>query len=514
MNKKIFTVKGYLLDDEQMKIVKSNAKNILVIAGAGSGKSLTIVGKIKYLIEVKRLREEEILCISFTNDSCNSLKSSILKELGCNVDVLTFHKLALNILKDNNLNYFVAESNLLDFLVNEFINYVFVDDRFYKNIVLKYFGVSLLFRNVNALYKSLLVTRKKDVDMLINKICTFIRLFKSSGKDYEHLNKIFNKEKNKYFNRNNVFFLILVVKLMYEYELELCSAGKVDFDDMIRIAAKIVNESGKSYKYKYIIIDEFQDTSFARYNLIKSLLNKTNPNFMAVGDDYQSIYRFSGCELGLFLNFNKFFDDCKIYKIQTTYRNSLDLIKICEKFIKVNRDQLDKKLKSNINLCKPIKIIYYIDQRKMFFNLIKYLYNLGVRNIMVLGRNNNNLNDVLSFYFTINEENYLSLNGFDDLKIRYLTVHKSKGLEEECVIVVSLIDDVWGFPNKKKNERIFNYVLLGKERCPYSEERRLFYVALTRTKSYVYLLVDKRNPSIFVKEIIKENFQNIEILNI
>ena len=330
MNKKIFTVKGYLLDDEQMKIVKSNAKNILVIAGAGSGKSLTIVGKIKYLIEVKMLREEEILCISFTNDSCNSLKSSILKELGCNVDVLTFHKLALNILKDNNLNYFVAESNLLDFLVNEFINYVFVDDRFYKNIVLKYFGVSLLFRNVNALYKSLLVTRKKDVDMLINKICTFIRLFKSSGKDYEHLNKIFNKEKNKYFNRNNVFFLILVVKLMYEYELELCSAGKVDFDDMIRIAAKIVNESGKSYKYRYIIIDGFQDTSFARYNLIKSLLNKTNANFMAVGDDYQSIYRFSGCELGLFLNFNKFFDDCKIYKIQTTYRNSLDLIKICE----------------------------------------------------------------------------------------------------------------------------------------------------------------------------------------
>ena len=283
---------------------------------------------------------------------------------------------------------------------------------------------------------------------------------------------------------------------------------------MIRIAAKIVNESGKSYKYKYIIIDEFQDTSFARYNLIKSLLNKTNANFMAVGDDYQSIYRFSGCELGLFLNFNKFFDGCRIYKIQTTYRNSLDLIKICEKFIKVNHDQLDKKLRSNISLCKPIKIIYYIDQKKMFFNLIKYLYNLGVRNIMVLGRNNNNLYDVFSDAFFIDGENFLSLVGFDDLKIRYLTVHKSKGLEEECVIVVSLIDDVWGFPNKKKNERIFNYVLLGKERCPYSEERRLFYVALTRTKSYVYLLVDKRNPSIFVKEIIKENFQNIEILNI
>lgn len=514
MNKKIFTVKGYLLDDEQREIVKSKAKNILVIAGAGSGKTLTIVGKIKYLIKVIKLNKEEILCISFTNDSCNSLKSSILKELGCNVDVLTFHKLALNILKDDNLNYFIAENSLLKFVVSEFINYVFVNDSFYKMVVLRYFGFTLLFRNVNVLYENLLVTRKKDVDMLINKICTFIKLFKSSGKDYQYLSDIFNKEKNKLFNRNNVFFLILVVKLLYEYELELSSAGKVDFDDMIRNAAKIVNTTGKGYKYKYVIIDEFQDTSFARYNLVKNLLIKTNANFMAVGDDYQSIYRFSGCELGLFLNFNKFFDDCKVYKIQTTYRNSLDLIKICEKFIKVNHDQLDKKLRSNISLCKPIKIIYYIDQKKTFFNLIKYLYNLGVRNIMVLGRNNNNLYDVFSDAFFIDGENFLSLVGFDDLKIRYLTVHKSKGLEEACVIVVSLIDDVWGFPNKKKNERIFNYVVLGKERCPYSEERRLFYVALTRTKSYVYLLVDKRNPSIFVKEIIKENFQNIEIINI
>ena len=157
MNKKIFTVKGYLLDDEQMKIVKSNAKNILVIAGAGSGKSLTIVGKIKYLIEVKRLREEEILCISFTNDSCNSLKSSILKELGCNVDVLTFHKLALNILKDANLNYFIAENSLLKFVVSEFINYVFVNDSFYKIVVLRYFGFTLLFRNVNVLYENIVI---------------------------------------------------------------------------------------------------------------------------------------------------------------------------------------------------------------------------------------------------------------------------------------------------------------------------------------------------------------------
>ena len=235
---------------------------------------------------------------------------------------------------------------------------------------------------------------------------------------------------------------------------------------------------------------------------------------MAVGDDYQSIYRFSGCELGLFLNFQSFFDDSKVYKIQTTYRNSLDLVKVCERFIKVNRSQLDKTLKSNVSLYKPIKVIYYSEQREMFYKLIVYLYNIGIRNILVLARNNDNLNDVLSDAFVVNDDNFLILNGFDDLKIRFLTVHKSKGLEEECVVIISLVDDLWGFPNKKKDERIFNYVLLGKEKCPYAEERRLFYVALTRTKSYVFLLVNKYKPSIFVKEIIKTNPNYIEILKL
>ena len=514
MDRNIFKVNGYFLDDEQKNIVKSDCKNILVIAGAGSGKSLTIVGKIKYLINVYNVRKEEILCISFTNYSCFSLKSSILKELNCEIEVLTFHKLALKILKYAGFNFSISENDLLEFMINEFFYYIFVDDVFYMKIVLMYFKINVLFKNVNILYRDLLINRKKDVDMLISKICTFIRLFKSSGKSYDYLEYVFFKEKHKFFNGSNVLFLLLVIKLLYEYNLELQSFGKIDFDDMIALASDVLNKKNIFFNYKYIIIDEFQDTSVVRYNLIKSLLLYSNANFMAVGDDYQSIYRFSGCELGLFLNFQSFFDDSKVYKIQTTYRNSLDLVKVCERFIKVNRSQLDKTLKSNVSLYKPIKVIYYSEQREMFYKLIVYLYNIGIRNILVLARNNDNLNDVLSDAFVVNDDNFLILNGFEGLKIRFLTVHKSKGLEEECVVVISLVDDLWGFPNKKKDERIFNYVLLGKEKCPYAEERRLFYVALTRTKSYVFLLVNKYKPSIFVKEIIKTNPNYIEILKL
>ena len=98
------------------------------------------------------------------------------------------------------------------------------------------------------------------------------------------------------------------------------------------------------------------------------------------------------------------------------------------------------------------------------------------------------------------------------MNIRYLTIHSSKGLEEECVIIINLKDDVLGIPNKIENDKILKYVNNNIDIYPYEEERRLFYVGLTRTKSDVYLLVDKKNPSMFVKELIMDNKKYIEYI--
>ena len=97
--------------------------------------------------------------------------------------------------------------------------------------------------------------------------------------------------------------------------------------------------------------------------------------------------------------------------------------------------------------------------------------------------------------------------------IRYLTVHRSKGLEEETVIILNLEDNDWGFPNKIKDEKILKYILPKKEKYKYAEERRLFYVALTRTKNEVYLLVNKNNKSNFIKEIVNNNNKYIETIS-
>jgi len=513
MNEKII-VNGYELDSEQSKVVYSESKNSLVIAGAGSGKSFTIVGKIKYLTTVKNIRFNEILCVSFTNDSCLSLMNNLIKN-DCKVEVLTFHKLALKILKLNNIKVNITPSDYLEYIIHEYFCSLIYVDSFYIKIVLKYYKIKFNDKDYFTKYNDLV--KNGNISILEKLISTFIHLFKSGGKNYNYLLEILNDEL-KFFKKivssKNIYFIILVVKILNEYNIELNSTNSIDFDDMIKIATEILKDTSYKFKYRYIIIDEFQDTSILRYNLINELLKKTNAYFLAVGDDYQSIYRFTGCDLYLFLNFSDFFENSSIYKIQNTYRNSVELISLAGYFVQKNKSQIPKKLKSNKNLNLPIKILYYKNESNVFIKLLDYLYKHNKRKVLILGRNNKNINDVINESFIVDDKGIIEYKKYKHMNIRYLTVHKSKGLEEEIVIVLSLEDDIWGFPNKKVDDKILNYVLPGKEKYLYSEERRLFYVALTRTKNEVYLLVNKNKPSIFIKELITDSKKYVEVLEL
>lgn len=448
-------INGYPLDKYQRKAVLCKKENVLVVAGAGSGKTLTIIGKIRYLIEELKINKEDILCISFTNDTVNSLKNNLLK-YNYDIDVYTFHKLSLEIIRNNNKDISICESDLLAYIVDEF---------FYRNIKI----------------------RDKEIYLrLKNLIITFINLFKSNNYNLDKFDEIFNNLKY-----SNEYILLKIIKEIYiEYQEELNSTYKVDFNDMINEGINILKNKGYIKPYKYIIIDEYQDTSFTKYNLIKEIKKITNAKLFVVGDDFQSIYRFTGCNLDIFIKFKKYYKNSKILKIKNTYRNSQELINIAGSFIMKNKNQIKKKLLSNKRIDKPIRIIYTTNIKSTF----KKLINKIDTDILVLGRNNSDM--------------YKVMDSQTD-KVKFLTVHKSKGLEEENVIIINLEDNILGFPSKIENHKILKYVLNEKDMYPYEEERRLFYVALTRTKNYVYLIVDKNNQSIFVKEIIKNNRKNI-----
>ena len=407
------------MNEEQQEAVLS-LSNTLLIAGAGSGKTFTIINKINYLLDNNIYKEDELLIISFTNESVNDLK----RKINYNIDIKTFHKLSLDLIHTDNLK--IAKDNMLSYIIDEYFN-SYLKDHFKAKIRIK----RLLLENTK--------------DNLKKLIMTFINLYKCNNND---IDKLINLVKQSKYIKKDYYLTFLEIYLIYNNELK--SSGYVDFNDMIIMATNKINNNEVKTKYKFIMIDEFQDTSLIRLNLIKAILNQNNGTIFAVGDDYQSIYRFSGCNLNVFIHLDKYIDNLKIIKLKYNYRNSQPLITISNNFIAKNKNQLLKNSKCPKDLNKPIKIIYY--------------------------------------------------------------VNKSKGLEEDNVILINLENSNHSMPTKTKDHQIISEIL-NQDEYPYEEERRLFYVALTRTRNYIYLLVPKNNPSIFIKELIKNNKKDIEIIH-
>ena len=263
-NKKLLdNIKGYKLDNEQLKCVINEEDSCLIIAGAGSGKSLTLIAKIRYLIETKYIEEKEILCISFTKESSNKLKNELKTYYNYDIDVFTFHKLALNILKDNNIEFNIAQEDLLNYLVDEFYSTLIHQIPILEKLTIKYF-----FGNLNKCYEDI---SPNDMKVFKKTVITFIRLFKANNQ-YE--NEIYTYIKKV--NKNDYILLLNIITIYNLYKIELESQNEIDFDDMIKKATNLVKNEELNKKYKYILIDEYQDTSLVRVNLIQEIINKLN----------------------------------------------------------------------------------------------------------------------------------------------------------------------------------------------------------------------------------------------
>ena len=511
MNQKIC---GYQLDNQQQDIVLDDNKYLLVVAGAGSGKTLTILGKIYYLVEVKKIDPKDILAISFTRASANSLKEKIEKEFNYSMPVYTFHKLSLEILKNSNNKYKIADSNGLESIIHEFFTISILDYPDYMKIVLRYFNIKSN-KNIKEKYQLFYNNNYQKVELLERLISTFLHLLKCNDYKLNDFTKFLKKIKHtlsyKTYKKEKCF-LILALNFYIQYQDYLKENNEIDFDDMISYATNYVRENGIIHNYKYIIIDEYQDTSYVRFCLVKEIINKTGSKLMVVGDDFQSIYRFTGCDLSLFLDFNKYFPGAKIKKIENTYRNSQELIRVAGDFVMKNRKQIKKNLKSHKRLNKPIQIVYYKNNiRSTFKKLIEEIYHNTSKPIMILGRNNHDINRILDSEITMDKDGKISYSKNRNIILYYMTSHKSKGLEEENVIIINMDNSFLGFPKQIKDDRIIRVVNKSFEKYPFSEERRLFYVAITRTKNYTYLLVPDKNKSQFIEEILKTHKKYISI---
>lgn len=308
---------------------------------------------------------------------------------------------------------------------------------------------------------------------------------------------------------SNSYFLLD----FYDYYNEKLTSDieifKIDFNDMIFYANKFLaeNDENAPFNYKYLIIDEYQDISLGRYMFTKEIIKKNHGKIVAVGDDWQSIYGFSGSKIEYVYNFDKYYRGAKLFKINTTYRNSQTLIDYAGKFIMRNPSQIKKELVSIKDEEDPIQIVKY-DKYEEYNKLKEVIFDIHKNNpdhsILILARKNYTIDSIFkdnSFIDSVGTK--IKIKGINDINIDGMSIHRSKGLTTDDVIIIGLNNHfpVEGYGHYWLKELFKNKQI--QEKIDDAEERRVFYVALTRAKHKVYLLISNNNNYVspFVTEL-------------
>ena len=325
----------------------------------------------------------------------------------------------------------------------------------------------------------------------------FLRHFKMNNLT---IAQISNKNKPSInYIRNSMF--IGVFKPIYNaYKIMLEDNNQIDFEDQIHQAAEILEKGEYLHPYKYILVDEFQDLSQDRKRLILSLLSQNeNAHLFGVGDDWQSIYRFSGADIDLMVNFSEHFGRAAITQLTKTYRSYQGIVDTASKFIMKNPDQIKKTVLAlnDIDNCQVNIIDYNDEQSSTIEDLLDRFEKISIKNntpltVFLLGR-----------YNFLRPENMADLiDKCTHVSLSFKTIHASKGLEADYVIILNLEAGKFGFPSTIDDDPLLELVIPKPEHYPHAEERRLMYVALTRAKRGVFLLRNTRKPSVFSNELL------------
>jgi DNA helicase-4 len=375
-------------------------------------------------------------------------------------------------------------------------------------------GFILKQRNLEEVYKKIVETGKdKYIYRLIFFVMTFIEQYKTAG----YNEKGFNILRKKTDNPRTLLFLDIAEKVYCYYQETLKKRNQIDFADMINDAHAYLQEIERQkleLPYKYIIIDEFQDIARQRFNLTKRLSEITKAKVVAVGDDWQSIYAFSGSDITLFTRFLELMGTGTELKITHTYRNSQELIDIAGGFVQKNTSQIRKQLVSPKHLKDPVLIREFDDGIKPMKALAAQIESVigeitdefgKDSSILLIGRYNYDMYKLFNTdRFTELPNNRVMSVAYPDANLTFMTAHSSKGLGYDNVILVNMFEGKYGFPCQVEDDPIMKLVTYEDNSMPYAEERRLFYVALTRTRNRVYIMTPQHRPSRFLIELIKD----------
>ena len=361
-----------------------------------------------------------------------------------------------------------------------------------------------------------------------------IKRYKANWFDQEKLNSKINASPYKEYLD---IALELMMPLKDRYEKILIDQDEIDFDDMIGKALEYVLNGRFKPNWKYIMVDEFQDISDPRARLVKALKDKTtNCSLFCVGDDWQAIYRFTGSDISFTTGFSDYFGVTQFTKLKKTFRFNNSISDISSQFVLKNPFQtkktittLEKVKTPSVSLLRQTKKVIPGDNEK-FNKIISKLskqvddtssaYLLGrylqVDQVLESISKLNEKASVLilarySFFLPSLPEMKLHEEKFPTLNLIKNTVHSSKGKEADYVVVLELQSGKHGFPSEKTTNPLLDALLPTPEDFEFAEERRLFYVAITRAKKRSYLIADMASSSVFIKELLNKDDYDIEL---
>ena len=472
-----FRVENHPLDREQRKAIYDPARFSLTVAGAGSGKTTTILGKILYLLQSGFASPPEILVLSFTHDSGTELRERFLREYyqtfaeqillrkspPPNITIETFHSLALKLLRSLWPDFSVVADEIDP-----------VD------------GPS---------------SDSNDEATPESIIREFLDLHELESETVTQIDSKFSSEEYRK--------LFLAAFEQYQRELSgLLEKHQTTFSGLIKLAIRYLRSGQIRTQFRYIIVDEYQDLSALRQEFLRLLLESSQANLFAVGDDWQAIYGFSGSRVDFTLNFCKFWGDFSLHRISKTYRFGPTLARLSSSFIMQDRAQIRKQIQSQKEDSSEPVVEICGDSERLDLEVLTHYFESLPRDssILLLGRFN-----VDRFRLAHCSKFNLSSDGIEfyprpDLKTRFLTVHQSKGLEADYVILLNNREAKLGFPAHVKDPPLKTELIeiaeeLSLDQASVNEERRLFYVALTRAKKQVILLTVDGKESSFIKEL-------------
>lgn len=363
---------------------------------------------------------------------------------------------------------------------------------------------------------------------LFSRLSTFLSLHKNA--QYSTAEVIQRaKQGNAFMQHRADLFLKIYHKIRQAYDDYLFVQRKFDFADMINLAEATVREVADcANHFRYILVDEVQDLSRNRQRLIQAILRK-NPRckLFAVGDDWQSIYRFTGSDLTLIRDFAKTFQlTTRKSFIESTHRFGEPTITLSCDFIRKNPTQTPKTVRGDPKQRTPI---YYIFNRSKHrrddtesLNLIlraiikEYSYAVvRQKEFQIISRFNHDLQRLTpSEHLKIKWRSESETADIywrnaraptEKLKLEFCTMHKAKGITRDFVIVLNMNDDIMGMPAQRESDPLIDSLLSQNDAYPFAEERRLFYVAITRARFATYLIANLKHPSPFLLEISEQS---------